>query len=106
MTDSFDSITPEFENEQEEFYFALAVLGEKAHEFWVSDVGKYVKGRAFEKASKARKELATVSPWRKRRIQYLQNEIKVAESILIYVQEVISDADLALQQLKNMRSQQ
>ena len=77
------------------------MLGEDAKEFLASDVGRYLLGRAEQDAQEAADKLKRISPWRRRRITELQNEIYRAESIKGWVIEMIqagASAEHALEQ--------
>jgi hypothetical protein len=59
----------------------IAIFGRQVEDFLKSDVGDYLINRAKDEAEEAMDLLKNTHPWRKRRIQQLQNQIKVAESI-------------------------
>jgi len=61
--------------------WSTAVFGKEVEDFLNSDVGTYLLRCAQAEAEAAYDRLKTVSPWRRRYIQKLQNEIWRAESI-------------------------
>jgi hypothetical protein len=74
---------------------AEAMLGQDAQEFVVSEVGRYLLGRAEQEAYEASDKLKRVSPWRRRRITELQNEIWRAESVKAWIVEIIQAGQAA-----------
>jgi phage tail tape-measure protein len=73
-----------------------AILGKRVEDFIESDIGLYLIDRADNKLSDALNQLKTVAPWRTRRIRELQNEIWVASSFKIWLQEALSEGIAAL----------
>jgi hypothetical protein len=69
---------------------AQTELGMEAEEFLKSDVGRYLLGRARQEGAHAAGDLATVFPWRKRKIQQLQNRIAWANSFESWIRELIN----------------
>lgn len=69
--------------------FAEAALGRDASEFFRTDVGRYMVGCAQQDHAEAMSKLKTTAPWRRRRIQQLQNEARVAEMFLTYLRDLI-----------------
>lgn len=78
-----------------EALYAEAVLGRDAEEFFSSDMGRYLIGRAQLEAQEAMEQLKKVSTWRRRRIQELQNKIWRAESIEAWLVELVSSGKAA-----------
>lgn len=74
---------------------AEAVLGKDAEEFLRSDLGRYLVGRARMEGRDAMEKLKNTSPWRRRRIQQLQNEIHRAESFEAWLIELVSSGKAA-----------
>jgi len=70
-------------------FFAEAALGRDALEFVSSDLGKYMIGCAKQDVEDAHQKLKTTIPWRRRRIQQLQNEIRCAEQFVLYLRDLI-----------------
>ena len=58
-------------------------MGEQASEFINSDLGRYMIGCARQDLQDAHRKLATTLPFRWRRIQSLQNDIRVAERLML-----------------------
>lgn len=70
---------------------AEAILGRDAEEFLASELGRYLTGRADQEIADAQQQLARVSPWRRRRIQQLQNEIWRAQSVKGWLAELVTN---------------
>lgn len=68
---------------------AEAILGKDAEEFCRSELGQYVIGRSKQEKLEAQEELSKVYPWRRRKIQELQNRVWRAESIQSWLVELI-----------------
>lgn len=81
--------------------YAEAALGRDAAEFATSEVGKYMIGCARQDAAAAQAKLATVAAWRRRRVQELQNEIRVAEMFLSYLRDLAIRGKAAEQTLQD-----
>lgn len=80
-------------------FYAEAVLGKDALDFFASELGRYMIGVAKQDMESAYDKLKSVSPWRRNRIRELQNEIKVAERFILYIRDLIirgKAAELAL----------
>ena len=75
--------------EDERALLAHASLGVEGIAFLQSDLGRYIIGRANQMAQEAHEALASVHPWRRRRIQYLQNRIAVANSVKTWVADAV-----------------
>ena len=65
-------------------------MGERAKEFIASDLGRFMIGAAQQDMQDAHNKLARTLPFRWRRIQSLQNEIRVAEMFVGYLQELVT----------------
>ena len=98
-------VTPEFIDQEEETLFAIAAMGEEAHRFFHSDLGRYVTGAAKQDIQEIQEKLLTISPWRKRKIQHLQNQAKAAQLAISWLAEVITNGDDAHQQLLARRDE-
>jgi hypothetical protein len=72
-----------------EVLWAEAVLGKDAQEFLESDIGRYLIGRCDQEIAEAQERLNTVSAWRRRRIVQLQNEIWRAQSVKVWLVELV-----------------
>jgi len=77
-----------------------AVFGRQVEDFLKSDIGDYLLQCAKRKEMLAMEQLKRVSPWRRRRIQQLQNEIEIAESIQGWLGDAIASGHAALEQLQ------
>jgi hypothetical protein len=80
---------------------AEAVLGRDAQEFFASDLGRYILGRAQQEKAEALAQLARVSPWRRNRIRQLQAEVWRVESLASWLAELINSgrqAEAALEE--------
>lgn len=82
-------------------FFAEAALGRDAMEFVTSDLGKYMIGCAKQDAEDAHQKLKDTLPWRWRRIQKLQNDIRCSEQFVLYIRDLIirgKSAEVALEE--------
>lgn len=79
--------------------YAEAILGRDAEEFLSTDLGRYMLARAEEEETEALEALASISPWRRRRIQQLQTQLWRARSFKGWLGEMIVAGKQALQQL-------
>lgn len=79
--------------------FAEAVLGKDAEEFLSSDIGRYIIGQCEMEAAEAKDELARIHPWRTRRIRDLQNQVWRAESVRMWLAELVIAGKAAMQVL-------
>ena len=68
---------------------AEAVLGKDAEEFISSELGRYIIARIEEEKAEAISKLSTVSFWRKRRIQDLQNQIWRCDTFKSWLAETV-----------------
>lgn len=75
-------------------------LGNDAEEFYKSEIGQYVLARIDEEIKDGYYQLSRVSPWRRRRIQTLQSDIKRAESFQSWLADLIVQGRQALTQLQ------
>ena len=69
--------------------FAEAELGAQAGEFFHSELGRYMLGCAKQDLEDAHQKLADTLPFRWRRIQALQNDIRVSTMFLLYMRDLI-----------------
>ncbi len=98
---STDSIL--FMDEEERALFTEAKLGEEAHAFLRSDLGRLMLARAKEEVEQAKDDLLQIKPWSpfaRRRLQQAQFRVAVAQQFPRWLAEVIQHADEAFQQLK------
>jgi hypothetical protein len=82
-------------------FYAEALIGKDAQEFFSSDLGRYMLGCAKQDMEDAYVKLKTVSPWRWRRVRELQNQVVVAERFILYIRDLIlrgKAAELALEE--------
>lgn len=77
-----------------------AVFGKQVEDFLYSDIGDYLLGCAKREEQEALEQLRRVAPWRRRRIQQLQNQIAIAESIQRWLGDAIASGHAALEQLR------
>ena len=84
---------------QKELLIAEAILGKDAEEFINSEIGQYMIGAAEQEAQEAYESLKNVSPWRRRRIQELQNRIWKAESFKTWLAELVTSGKQAMDAL-------
>jgi copper homeostasis protein CutC len=68
-----------------------AVLGSQVEQFLETDIGKYLVGRAENQAAEAMDMLKRTAPWRKNRIQQLQNAVLTAENFQKWLGEAYSE---------------
>lgn len=80
---------------------AEAILGRDAEDFLNSELGQYLIGRIEQEITDAQEKLERVSPWRKRRIQELQNEIWRARSLSAWLAEIVIAGQQAIQNLED-----
>lgn len=64
-------------------------LGLQAKDFLASDLGRHFVGCAQQEILDAQTELARVWPWRRNRIQMLQNRIWRAQFLLSWLRELL-----------------
>ena len=77
-------------------------LGTQAREFVESDLGRHFVGCALQEVAEAEKALSVVAPWRRRRIQDLQNRIWRATFLLSWLRELIISAKSAKSALEEV----
>jgi hypothetical protein len=80
--------------------YAEAMLGQDAEEFLNSDIGKFLIGCADQEIQEAMEQLKNCHPWRTRKIRELQNKIWRAESVQVWLAELITRGRQAIQQLE------
>ena len=66
-----------------------AVLGEQVQSFLASDVGRYMVARANIQKQDAMDELAVADPDDPKKIRSIQNKIKLADSILDWLNDAV-----------------
>lgn len=77
-----------------------ATFGKEVENFVTSTIGDYLLKRSEREITVALSHLKTVSPWRRRRIMDLQNQIKVAEMFQLWLADSIAEGHDALEQLQ------
>lgn len=85
---------------QEDPLVQFAAFGREVEIFLRSDIGDFLVKRSEEEIAEAVLALKTVHPWRRRRIQALQNKIAVAEKFQLWLADAIADGHTAMQQLE------
>lgn len=80
---------------------ASAVLGRDAEEFLASELGRYLVGRAEQDAAEAMDQLKRVHPWRRRKIQELQNTIRRSDSVRAWLAGLVIDGRSAIAALED-----
>lgn len=74
---------------------AEADLGVQAKEFAQSDIGKFMVGAAQQEIAEAQEHLSKVYPWRRRKIQDLQNRIWRSKFFLSLLCELLMSGRVA-----------
>lgn len=85
--------------------YAEAMLGKDAEEFIGSDLGRYMIGRAEQEEREAMDLLTKVWPWRRRRIQELQNRIWRTQQFKAWMVELVQIGRQAMDQLETPPSE-
>jgi hypothetical protein len=100
---------PKFVDEQERVLFARAVLGEKARQFLMTDVGRYLHARANADVAQAQVESIKCNidfPWGRRRLRKLQLQAATAENFIKWLADAIVDGDHAETELAGYRDEE
>lgn len=79
---------------------AEVYMAEEARRFISSDLGQYIMARVAEEEREALEGLGTVSPWRRRRITQLQNELWRVRSFNAWLNDLIVSGQNALDVLE------
>ena len=79
-------------------------LGSQAREFLQSEIGHYLTGCVQQEIAEANLALGKVAPWRRRRIQELQNRRWRAESLLSWLCDLLVSAQSATSALEERES--
>lgn len=82
----------EFESPREESLLRVAVVGEEAHEFLHTSVGRFVVGAALQDQQDIEEKLATIrpnTPWRRRKIQELQQQHDAISRAITWLTDMI-----------------
>ena len=64
-------------------------MGDQARDFLHSEIGRYMVGCAHQDIQQAHTKLAKTLPFRWRRIQALQNDIRLGEMFLLYLRDLV-----------------
>ena len=73
-----------------------AVFGRQVEDFFESDIGKFLVEKSDLQRDMAIDALKRVAPWRRRRIQQLQNQIAVAEWFQQWLADAVMDGQQAM----------
>jgi hypothetical protein len=79
----------------------MAVFGKQVEDFLDTRLGKYLVKKAEAEATLAADKLKRVAPWRRRKIQELQNQIITAERFQQWLAFAIMDGAQAMQILED-----
>ena len=79
-------------------------LGVQAKEFVASDIGRFMIGAAQQEVIIAQEALANVLPWRRRKIQELQNKIWRSKMFLSLLRELLISGKSATSALEERES--
>lgn len=93
MAEQFDAET--------ELKIAEVRLGMQAEDFLKSPIGKYLLGRAADKADEALEKLKRVSPAETESVRALQNDVRLMESFGTWIRDAITNGNNAESQLKH-----
>ena len=74
-----------------------AVFGEQVHNFMNTEIGLYIKKRADAEVHSALNELRKCDPENAGKIREHQNSVVIAESVVQWLQDAITDGLKALQ---------
>ena len=81
-----------------------AIFGKEAELFLGSPIGDFLVRHAQTEASVAAHKLKQVLPWRRRRIQELQNQIRVAEWFQVWLGEAVAQGRQATEILEETQN--
>ena len=98
----------EFVNEQEQQYFAEAVLGEETRQFLQSSVGRYLHGCAKQEYDQCRDKMWDLDPYTpegKREFLNLKRQAQAASFFLRWCVEAIQRGDQAATMLETYREE-
>lgn len=79
----------------------VAVFGLQTQDFLKTDLGQYLVSCATHDMNNAVNKLKKVAPWRTRKIQELQNQIKVSENFMSWINDAIQQGTQAQNQLED-----
>ena len=98
----------EFIDEQEQEYFAEAVVGSQVREFLVSETGRYLHGRAKQEYDRCRDEMFDLDPYTpegKREYLKLKADAQAAKWFMRWCAEAIQNGNNAEVMLENYREE-
>ncbi len=72
-------------------------LAERAKDFWRSDIGRYVLGRILEDIESATDDLVEVDPTDYKKVAHLQERVRGAKSLPLYLSDIIAQGSQAMQ---------
>lgn len=98
-----DPTQPIFANETEKVLFHQAKYGTDVLDFLNTEAGRMIRTLVKEDIRENTAKLKAVSPWRKRRITELQNQIKQGETWLYYLADLIHRGEHAYLQLQSLQ---
>ena len=78
-----------------------AVFGKQVEDFINGDIGSYLLGRVDDELQSAQAALNKCSPWRRRRITELQNQIWRCESFKDWLADAVISGQQAMKLLEN-----
>jgi hypothetical protein len=91
-----------FINERERELFAAARFGESVRDFLVSEVGRFLHGRAKLAVEECKDKMLTLNPNEAdfdKRFRNLKDEAWAAEHFMQWLVDAINDAEMAAQNL-------
>ena len=87
-------------NDANRALFAEAVLGDDAHDFFHTELGRYIVGVAWQERQEALESLAETPWWNRRRIMLLQNKAYRPAALLSWLNELLIRGNAAKALLK------
>ena len=85
---------------EDEQLMQVAIFGREAELFLQSPIGDFLVKHAQAEADIAAHKLKSVAPWRRIRIQELQNDIRVAEWFQVWLGEAVAQGRQATEILE------
>lgn len=77
-----------------------AVFGKQVEDFLSSDIGEYLIKKAKDEIDSALEKLKKCDPTDSVRVQSLQNQVKVCESIVGWLGDVVINGQQAMRQIE------
>ena len=81
-----------------------AVFGRQVEDFLSSDIGRHIAARASDEIDAALHQLKSISPrffWGRRKIARLQEQIAVAERVISWLADAVTEGRQATQALED-----